>query len=239
MNKRKGIHRYKDWSFGLKRKNLLKHAAAVFNRKGYHGTTISDIAREVGVSPSALYYYVKDKEQVLFECNRMSLDLAMDALNTACATATTAEARLELALRGHIEALTDEMQACVVLIEEDALSERYRKKIIKRRDEYERALRGLIQEGIEEKVFIQCDPKIVGFAFLGAINWIPKWYSAKGEFPPGEIARLFAQHLVRSILVSPKDSPILPCDTTERILANSRRSEITARKTELLLEGNQ
>ncbi len=239
MKKRKGIRAYKDWFFGLKRKNWLNHAAAVFNRKGYHGTTISDIARQVGVSPSALYYYVKDKQQVLFECNRMSLDLAMDALKTACATAATPEARLELALRGQIETVTDELQGCVVLIEEEALSKRHRKEIIKRRDEYERALRGLIQEGIEQKVFIQCDPKIVGFVFLGAINWMPKWYSAKGEFPPREIARLFAHQLVRSILVSPKDSPILPCDTTRRILGDSRRSEKTAQKAELLLEGNQ
>lgn len=221
MKKRKAIRAYKEWSFGLKRKNLLKHAAAVFNRKGYHGTTISDIAREVGVSPSALYYYVKDKQQVLLECNRMSLDLAMEALNTACATATTPEAKLELTLRGHIETLTDELQACVVLIEEEALSKRHRKEIIKRRDEYERALRGLIQEGIEQKVFIPCDPKIVGFVFLGAINWMPKWYSTKGELPSREIAQLFARQLVRSILVAPGDSPILPCDTTERTLPSS------------------
>jgi len=221
VKKRKGIRTYREWFFGLKRENLLKHAAAVFNRKGYHGTTIGDIAREVGVSPSALYYYVKDKQQLLFECNRVSLDLVMDALKTACATATTAEARLELALRRHIEAVADELQGGVVLIEQEALSERHRKEIIKRRDEYERALRGLIQEGIEQKVFIPCDPKIVGFVFLGAINWMPKWYSAKGELSPREIAQLFAQQLVRSILVSPKDSPILTCDRTERILAET------------------
>src|SRR5512146_3090214 len=64
----------------LRRETIVQAAARCFNRKGYHGTTIGDLARELRVSKAALYYYVKSKEALLLQCHETSLDIGVEAL---------------------------------------------------------------------------------------------------------------------------------------------------------------
>jgi len=62
--------------------------------------------------------------------------------------------------------------------------------------------------GVAAGVFVPCDPKLVGFAILGAVHWIPKWYNPAGPSPAREIAEAFAAYLVRGLTKQP--SPDLP-----------------------------
>ncbi len=177
---------------------ILQSAARCFNRKGYHATKMGDIARELGVSKAALYYYVRSKEEIIFQCHAAALDVAMEGIALAEGRPDPEDVKLYVALRHFIEGMTDTLKGCVVLTE-GMLSPRLYRELVRRRDEYERRLRALVEAGVASGAFAPCDPKMVVLAMLGAMNWIPRWYSPDGERKPGEVAETFARYLVRGL----------------------------------------
>ncbi len=183
----------------IRRETILQAAARCFARKGYRGTTIGDIARELGVSNAALYYYVKSKEEVLFLCHQASMDLGMEGLRRAGEMGGPAADRLRVALASFIEQMAENLRGCFVMLEGGMLSPRLHRHVVRRRDEYERRLRDLVAEGVAEGEFVPCNPKLVVFAMLGAVNWVQKWYSPSGELGPKDIAAAFADYLVRGL----------------------------------------
>lgn len=186
----------------LRRETIVQAAARCFNRKGYHGTTIGDLARELRVSKAALYYYVKSKEALLFQCHETSLDIGVEALRQAEDAAETPADKLAFVLRYSIEHTTDSLKGCVMLLEDGMLRPRLHRHIVRRRDEYERRMRALVKAGIACGQFAPCDPKLAVFAMLGAMNWIPKWYVPEGAMTPKEIAEAFASYLTRGLLAA-------------------------------------
>ncbi len=185
--------------------NILAESARLFNRRGYHGTSLTDIARAFGVTKAALYYHVKSKEDIVFRCYQRVLDLGMEGLDHAHARAASPEEELTLALRYYIKGLTDQWSGAVVLLGERALSPRQHARILRRRDEYERRIRDIIRKGITAGVFMPYDPQLVGFAILGAVNWILKWYNPGGERSAKEIAEVLSSYLVRGLQTHPSD----------------------------------
>lgn len=192
----------------LTRERILAVSGRVFNQRGYHGTTLDDIARALGVTKAALYYHVKNKEELLFQCHQLALDIGMEGFHLALAQPGPPDEQLRVALAHYIEGMADQLKGTVVLLEQGALSPRHHRRIVSGRDEYEQALRKMIAGGVTAGVFVPCDPKLVGFAILGAVHWIPKWYSPAGSSPAREIAEAFAAYLVRGLTKQP--SPGLP-----------------------------
>jgi TetR/AcrR family transcriptional regulator len=218
MRKRKAAGR---GSGQLSRERILAVSGRVFNRRGYHGTTLDDIARALGVTKAALYYHVKNKEELLFLCHRRALDIGMEGFARALAQPAPPDEQLRLALAHYIEGMADELEGTVVLLEQGALSPRHHRQIVRGRDAYERTLRRTIADGIAAGVFVPCDPKLVGFAILGAVHWIPKWYHPAGRSPARAIAEAFSSYLVRGLTKQP--APDLPAPW--RAAAPSRRDE--------------
>lgn len=189
---------------------IIAEGARVFNRRGYYGTTLDDMARALGVTKAALYYYVRSKEDVLFRCHEASLDIGMEGIHRALLESSAPDEQLRIALREYIMAMTDQLRGTLALLEEGALSGRHLRQIIRRRDTYERTLRKIIERGVAARVFVPCDPKLIGFAILGAMNWIPKWFSPDGKRSGREIADVFASYLVRGLQRTPAVAAIRP-----------------------------
>lgn len=189
----------------LTRERILIEGARVFNRRGYYGTTLDEIAHALGVTKAALYYHVRTKEELAYHCHRLSLEIGMDGVRQALARAASPDEQLRLAIAYWIEGMTDELRGAAVLLEEGALAPRHHREVIKRRDEYEGELRRIVQRGIDAGVFVPCDAKLAGFAVLGAMNWVPKWYRAGGPLSGKEIADALSTHLVRGLQRHPSD----------------------------------
>jgi TetR/AcrR family transcriptional regulator len=188
---------------GLTRERILAESARVFNRRGYHGTTLDDIAQALHVTKAALYYHVKSKEEVLFLCHLRSLEIAKEGLDLARARSADVAERLRIALRHYVQRMTDQLTASVALLEDGAISPSLQRRLIEKRDAYERELRALIEAGIADGTFRPCSTKLVGFAILGAVNWIPKWFDPAGPCSGAEVADIFADYLVRGMLARP------------------------------------
>jgi TetR/AcrR family transcriptional regulator len=179
-----------------KRVAILRSAAAAFRRRGYHGASMEEIAEAIGMTKGNLYHYFKDKDEILFVCHDYSLDLLLARLREIDGTGSSADARLRQLIEGFVHMIIDELHGTALTLDFQALSPARLRKVIAKRDRFDRAVRGLISEGIASGVFAHGDPKLLSFAVLGAVNWIPRWFDPAGRAHSDEIARVFAAYLV-------------------------------------------
>lgn len=178
-----------------RREEILHAALRAFREKGYHATTLDDIAEHLGVRKTALYHYFPDKEAILYECHRESLGELSRLLKEAKRRDTATE-QLTHVIREHVRVMTDTLEGSPLAFEVTALSPERQRELIAGRDRYERALRRMIDQGIANGEFRPVDSKIAVFAILGAINWIARWYRPEGNLHAPELGEQFAHHLV-------------------------------------------
>ena len=108
----------RDAQLEMKRDAIYREAAAAFNRRGFHGTSMDDIAHALGVTKAALYRYVPNKHQLLYRCHLDAMDAAFASLEHGRAAGGSGLEMLERTLRGYLGAIIDEFGHRVVLLEE-------------------------------------------------------------------------------------------------------------------------
>jgi TetR/AcrR family transcriptional regulator len=79
------------------------------------------------------------------------------------------------------------------------LSPAHLKTVIARRDRFDRGMRQVLEEGMHTGGFARCDPKLMSFAILGAVNWIPRWFNPEGPATSQQIAEQFADYLIAGL----------------------------------------
>ncbi|GAB1391333.1 MAG: hypothetical protein AMXMBFR78_26250 [Rubrivivax sp.] len=203
MNTWKGAVPGADAQFVAKRQMILREAAASFNRRGYHGTSLADIAHTLGVSKAALYTYVKSKDELLFHCHEVAMDAAVESLRQARAEGGSALAQFCGTLRNYLRMILSNEACYVVLTEEQALEPEKAALIVRRRDAFEAELRGLVAAGILDGSVAPCNPKLAVFAALGAMNWVQKWFVAGGAWSGEQVAVALVQMIERMLAAHP------------------------------------
>lgn len=183
-----------------RRRDILTAALRAVREKGYHATTLDDIARRLGVQKTALYHYFPDKEAILYACHRESLAEVDRLLRDARAHHRSPDRQLRFLIREHVRVMTDTLEGSPLAFEVPALSRERQTEIVAARDRYERGLRAIIAAGIAAGEFRPVDPKIAAFAMLGAINWIARWYRPEGTLHAEELGTHFADHLVGGLI---------------------------------------
>jgi TetR/AcrR family transcriptional regulator len=191
----------------LKREALLRAAIPAFNRRGFHQTSLDEIARKVGVTKAALYYYFPNKNALLAACLERAQSIAWQSLEQALRDGRNGREKITLMLRRYLENTIEDLGECMLLTEEHSLEARDRARLIEQRDETEKALRKLIAEGIEDGSIVPCNPKLAVFALLGAVNWVPKWFSRHGSWSHHQTAAAITEMLDRMLSTEP--SPAL------------------------------
>lgn len=160
---------------------------------------MEQIARTLGMTKGSLYYYFKNKEEILFFCHDYSLDILLDLLRRVEDDCRPPDLKLRSLIVGFIHMILDELQGTELTHDIGALSPSLFKKVTAKRDRFERGVRRLVEEGMESGVFAAGDAKLTSFAVLGAINWITRWYSPKGTAKSDEIAQQFADFLLAGL----------------------------------------
>lgn len=187
----------------LKIEALYETAARAFTNKGFHGTSLDTIAAELGVSKAALYRYVPNKQALIHRLHQVSLDAAEAALATAEAAAADGLERVRLAVYHYLRALTASSIACLVLMEEGAMTGDLAIDILDRRRAFERRLRDLVNAGIADGSIVPCDAKLAVLTILGAVNWVSRWYRRDGSLSGHDIALGMSRQLARGIAAAP------------------------------------
>jgi AcrR family transcriptional regulator len=190
-----------------RREQILQGAAKVFSRKGYHASTVEEIAKELGLTKASIYYYVRDKSELLYQLYRRAMEALLESQKEIMARNDPPDQKLRAIIEEYVRIAGDAhtMYSVVILREHHALPPRQRKQIIAMRDEYEQNVRRCIEDGIEQGIFMLTDVKMAAYVVLGALNWIPNWYNPRGTLSKEEVGRIFANHLVRGLLKTPTE----------------------------------
>src|SRR5438045_6994005 len=159
------------------RVEILKSAAAAFRRLGYHGATVEEIAAALRMKKGNLYYYFRNKEEILFACHQYSLDRLLELLAEVERSELSVEAKLRRLIVAFVHTILDELHGTALFLDLEALSPAHLKIVVGRRDRFDHGIRDVLQEGGASGSFEVCDAKLLSFAILGAVNWIPRWYS--------------------------------------------------------------
>jgi TetR/AcrR family transcriptional regulator, cholesterol catabolism regulator len=185
-----------------RKREILDAASRVFRRRGLQTTGMRDIAAELGMAVGNLYYYFKDKEELLAFVQEDALAGLLEIATAVRATELRADAKLFRLIEEHVVRLNEGTPGSLAHLEVEALGETWRREVQERRDEYERAFRGLLDEGIAAGVFRRVDSKVSALAILGAVNWTVKWFRPDGRKTAREIGREQAELLVRGVLAA-------------------------------------
>jgi AcrR family transcriptional regulator len=178
---------------------ILKSAAAAFRRVGYHGATVEEIAAALKMKKGNLYYYFKNKEEILFACHQYSLDRLMELLDEVERSGLRPDEKLRGLIRAFVQTILDELHGTALFLDLEALSPSHLKTVIVRRDRFDRGIRQVLDEGLSDGTFVRGDSKLLTFAILGAVNWIPRWFDPSGPATSEQIADSFADYLIAGL----------------------------------------
>ena len=173
----------------IKRDAVLRAAAQLFNEFGYHDTSLAMVAARLQVTKPTLYYYVRNKEEILFECVRLGLELLRAAIADAAASGGSAVDKLRAAMHEYALIVTRDYGMCLIRVGEDPLAPAGRKELRRLKAELDHEFRTLIEQGIAEGSLAPCDPKLAAFTLAGALSWIGRWYDPNGPLGAETVAR--------------------------------------------------
>jgi AcrR family transcriptional regulator len=153
---------------------ILKSAAVAFRRLGYHGATVEKIAAVLHMKKGNLYYYFHNKEEILFACHQYSLDRLLAELAEVEQSGLAPDEKIRHLIVFFARTILDELHGTALFLELEALSPAHLKTVIARRDRFDHGIRHILEEGIQTGLFAPGDVKLLSFAILGAVNWIPR-----------------------------------------------------------------
>ena len=159
-----------------RRSELTRTAARLFAEKGYHGTSIGDLAEAMGVQKGSLYAHIDSKQDLLYEAMREGAKSFHAALDAVPEKAPVTE-RIRLALRGHLRVVAEQLDVATVFTREWRYLEGERAlEFLSERRRYEERIRALFREGREAGgLRSDLDDAAAALLVLSAANWAYTW----------------------------------------------------------------
>ena len=188
----------------LTQKAIVAAAATLFAERGFGSTSLEDIAEVLGVTKGALYYHVKNKEEILRLIYLSVLNVAEEPLRRIVESDLLPAEKLHRAIEHHIEVSADRSPAITVFYREHPhLTGPFAREITLRQKDYERYFEQIIEEGLDTGAFkAGSDPKIIMFGILGMCHWLSQWYKPAGRYTPQQIAIMFTNMVEHGLVPS-------------------------------------
>lgn len=159
-----------------RRAELTREAARLFAERGYHGTSIGDLARALGVQKGSLYAHIESKQDLLYEAMREGAQAFHAALDAIPDDLKVTE-RIRLALRAHLRVVAEQLEVATVFVREWRYLEGERAaEFLAERRRYEERFRALFREGRElGELRTDLDDQAAALLVLSAANWAYTW----------------------------------------------------------------
>jgi AcrR family transcriptional regulator len=185
-----------------KRRAVLQAGARLFNDQGYEQTSLEDIAAALKITKRTIYYYVQSKEDILFGCHLLGLEVLGEVLAQSQDASVPVVDRIALLIRGYCAWVSTDLGATVAMVREQSLSPARRTALRASKAEVDFQLRALIALGIQEGSLRPCDPRLVTAAVFGALNWIPHWNRVETPVPQEVIAEQYLQLVLTGMMAA-------------------------------------
>ena len=185
----------------LQKDRMLRAAAKCFNEKGYSGSSLKDVARILGLTDAALYYYVKNKEELVYLCYLRAGDVGRETMDRAINEGKNGLDIVRRYLRYHLEVMTGERGPIAIMSEIPSLKPEHRERILDISRQHGARFEAVLDQGIEDGSIAPCDVRMTGNAIMGSLNWVPKWFHGDAAIAANVIAE-FPEILSASLLPS-------------------------------------
>jgi AcrR family transcriptional regulator len=190
------------------RASILDAATHLFGEKGYNGTTMRDIARALGMLPGSLYLHIDSKETLLVDIVEAGFDRFLALASEIANSPEPPDMRLRRAIVEHVKAVGDSRERVMVVLHQwRFLTGADYDRVVEKRRIYQQSYERIVDEGVEAGIFNRdLDPHVAVFTILGALNWVPEWFSPDGSASAQEIGERLADTLLAGLLPASDDS---------------------------------
>jgi len=172
---------------------LLESATRLFKEKGYHNTSMQDLADALDLQKGSLYYYIDSKEELLRRLLERATSFLALQIDEIYATDLPPREKLRWALQNHGETMMEHLDLVAVYLQEyrNLPPERLSEALAVRKH-YEQVLMQILEDGIASGEFRPVNVKMAVLGLLGMLNWTHQWFSPDGEFSAQEVAAMLA-----------------------------------------------
>ena len=185
--------------FELQKDRMLRAAAKCFNEKGFSGSSLKDVAAILGLTDAALYYYVRNKEELVYQCYLRAAAVGREAMQLALDENVDGMETVLRYLRYHIEIIVGDRGPIAIMSEIPSLKPVHRTEVLELSRQHSARFEEILNAGIDDGSIAPCDVRMTGNAIMGSINWIPKWHhgdAAMGRVIAAEFPVILARGLV-------------------------------------------
>lgn len=180
-------------SFEKRKDAIIQSSIQLFNKHGFHATSISQISKELGLSSAAVYYYFKDKYDLLYNCYLFAVHNGLEVARAVDRTQGTGLEKLETYIREQFRALVGEEGSAWIFSDLTVLNPEQREEMVKLSREVDKLVLGFIEQGQSDGSLAVAQPRITEFFILGALNWVPRWYRSNMKLDADDLAEVFLQ----------------------------------------------
>ncbi|MCH7668992.1 MAG: TetR family transcriptional regulator [Acidobacteria bacterium] len=165
------------------REDVVRAAGRLFAEYGYHGTSMRDLGRELGLLGSSLYTHVESKQQLLVEVVERGAAFFQASADAAGSMEGTAADRLHSLIAGHVDVVLDHRdEVRTYLYEATALDDDARQRVLDARNQYEAVFTSVIKAGVADgSLRPDLDVRVATIFTLSILNAIDRWYSESGR----------------------------------------------------------
>ncbi len=181
----------RDDQFQKRREALVQIAIHFFNRRGFHATSMEAIAAEVGLTKGTLYHYYASKTALAYECMLASIDDGLRMTQKADEGGGTGLQKLERYLHLQFATLAGRGGSSWLHAEMSVLDAEQQAEARRRSREVDAHVQKFIEQGVADGSIVSVDPKVAEFFLMGALNWLPRWFSPDGPMSSDDLAALF------------------------------------------------
>lgn len=178
----------RDEQHQIKRMAIMRVAARAFSTRGYSQTSLTQLATELSVTKPTLYYYVKNKDDILEGILQIAMAQLREMIKVASLSQRSGRETLHSFFHRYGEIVTDDFGACLIMMRINAPEEKFRRPYHDLSQEVFLAMRQTIRSGIDDGSITPCNPKYVASALLATLNEAVYWHLIEKKQSPKEAA---------------------------------------------------
>jgi AcrR family transcriptional regulator len=181
-----------------RRSQILQMAGHLFSQRGYHATSIRDLAKALNLQGGSLYAHIASKEELLLEVVRQAAARFQEVLKSLPQAGP--KEKMVALVKGHLRVIAEELPRATVFFHEwKHLSLPLLKEAKALRDRYEEGVQRVIAEGVEQGVFRVANLRLATLFVFSALNWTYQWYRPEGPMSLEELAEAYAQMVLKAL----------------------------------------
>jgi TetR/AcrR family transcriptional regulator, cholesterol catabolism regulator len=198
-------------------------ALRLFREKGYHATSMQDIAGVVGLYKGSLYHYIGGKEELLVQVFERGMGALLEEVERIAAEPELAPSvQVRQLIRAHVEAVANNLDALTVYLHEwRALAGESLNRVRSQRERYAQVVTEVIERGVQTGELRTQDTRLATLAVLGMCNWLCQWYRPGGRLSPAEVGDQFADLVLDGLRAPTSSLPPAPARRPSRPTSGS------------------